>query len=96
MAVNNIKLMPVSALYKVLPNAEPFCAERGSFLRGESYDFQIAYFSDHVIRGATIRAYGELAPFLSIPLRRQDRAQFQRHTGGAHSYVGRSEKFGFG
>ena len=66
MAVNNIKLMPVSALYKVLPYAVPFCAERGSFLRGESYDFQIAYKSERVIRNARIRAKGELAPFLTI------------------------------
>ena len=40
---NGIQLVPVSALYKVLPYAEPFHTERGSFLRGESYDFQIAY-----------------------------------------------------
>lgn len=63
---NGIQLVPVSALYKVLPYAEPFHTERGSFLRGESYDFQIAYKSEHIIWNASIRASGELAQFLTI------------------------------
>lgn len=63
---NGIQLVPVSALYKVLPYAGPFHTERGSFLRGESYDFQIAYKSEHVIWNASIRASGELAQFLTI------------------------------
>ena len=64
--ISGIKLIPVSALYKVLPHTEPCRAERGSFLRGESYDFQIAYFSNRTIWNATVRARGELARFLTI------------------------------
>ena len=63
---SGIKLLPVSALYKVLPHAEPCRAERGSFLRGENYDFQIAYFSDRTIWNATVRARGEIARYLTV------------------------------
>ena len=59
-------LRPVSALYKVLPEAEPMSEQNGKMFLNESYDFQIAYKSDTVFLGGQITAHGGLAEQIEI------------------------------